>query len=622
MFFQRVAFKSLALLYLGTILDVNASVIQRASSSPVDNIIHALNGIDTSGASKLPDAFSFDGTYTIPQQDTLDLLRGLAITTKRITFTYGPPVGGGPYYPSGIGGIARSALDTLAINSDVLPELAGSALDLIKLTAQIGNYDGLQTVDDYVKLYANNLENTLPKGPDSGSLTNFTQDLFFSSERLSHSPYQIRRLNPSSDILSFQVDDATAKSISGETLSDLFNAGRLFYADYRDQANLEKSAQFSAACDAYFYMDEKSGSFLPMAIRTNVGSNLIYTPKDTANDWLLAKIMFNVNDFWFAQLDHLARTHETIQISYMAAIRTLSEEHPVLGMLNRLMLEVFGAQPLAVVVLFLPGGIIDQIFGHSGRAAQSYATDYYQNKGSGSFKSTYFKTELRSRGLIDCSYGPDLKHFPFYEDGSVIFSAIETFMTSFVDSFYADDSVITGDSEIQAWWKEAQGPAKAIDFPSILTKGDLVDVLTHMAHLSSISHHTINTNELLEMSQVLPFHPAALYKAPPTSKGVTNVADYLPHFDKVILQLLVGGLFARPKLVNTERTLLHMFDDANLLSRMNDQTTAAAAKFKRDMQAFSSQVSLRTFDAEGLSQGMPFVWKALDPNVALYSTTT
>lgn len=151
------------------------------------------------------------------------------------------------------------------------------------------------------------------------------------------------------------------------------------------------------------------------------------------------------------------------------------------------MFEVFGIQPLAAVILFFPGGVVDEILGHSGRAAQSYTTDYYQNKGSGSFKSNYFKTELQSRGLIDCSYGPDLKHFPFYEDGSVIFSAIETFITSFVDSFYADDSIITGDDELQAWVKEAQGPAKAIDFPTISTKGDLVDVLTHMVRIHEIN---------------------------------------------------------------------------------------------------------------------------------------
>lgn len=150
MFFQRISFEALALLFLGTILDVNAAVIPRASSNPVDDIINALKGIDTSGASKLPDAFSFGGAYTIPQSDTLDLLRGPAIAIKRTTFTYGPPVAGGPYYPSGIGGIARSAIDTLSINNDALPELAGTALDITKLAAQIDNVSSLSSCDDVV----------------------------------------------------------------------------------------------------------------------------------------------------------------------------------------------------------------------------------------------------------------------------------------------------------------------------------------------------------------------------------------------------------------------------------------------------------------------------------------
>ena len=65
-----------------------------------------------------------------------------------------------------------------------------------------------------------------------------------------------------------------------------------------------------------------------------------------------------------------------------------------------------------------------------------------------------------------------------------------------------------------------------------------------------------------------------------------------------------------------------MFDDPIMLNRMNPKTKAAAAKFKQSMQVFSEEVSGRTFDADGLSQGMPFIWRALDPNVAPYSITT
>lgn len=58
-----------------------------------------------------------------------------------------------------------------------------------------------------------------------------------------------------------------------------------------------------------------------------------------------------------------------------------------------------------------------------------------------------------------------------------------------------------------------------------------------------------------------------------------------------------------------------------MLARMNGATRAAASTFMSEMESFSAEVEARTFDAQGLSQGMPFVWQALDPNVAPYSVT-
>jgi hypothetical protein len=249
---------------------------------------------------------------------------------------------------------------------------------------------------------------------------------------------------------------------------------------------LTPTERYSAACDAFFYIDPTSEDFLPLAIRTNVGSNLIYTPMDEPADWLLAKIMYNVNDFWFAQWKHLASTHEVVQIAYLAAIRTLSDEHPVLALLDRIMYEVFAIQPLAETLLFLPGAAVDQVFAYTGSSAQDYTTNLY-NSGSGRFQANYFTTDLETRGLINSDFGPALKHFPFYEDASTIYNAIHAFMTSFVNSYYSKDSDVTADKEMQAWVKEAQGPAKAIDFPSITTKSALIDALSHMVSIDPIS---------------------------------------------------------------------------------------------------------------------------------------
>lgn len=401
-------------------------------------------------------------------------------------------------------------------------------------------FQGLETFEDYLLLYDGEWAQTLPKGPVPGVLTNYSQDLFFSMERLANSPFAVRRLG--SGAVPFHVDDSVAQTIAGATLQQLLDAGRLFYADHSDHADLPKSSgKYGAACDAYFFIDATSGDFLPLAIRTGVGANLVYTPADSASDWLLAKIMYNINDFLFAQVYHLAGTHEVIQIAWMAAIRTLSVEHPIYGLLDRLTYQLFSTQPLANEYLFNDGEAFDTVFPVSGSGARDYNTQLYFN-GSGAFQANYFLPNLQSRGLIN-STGPELSHFPYYEDAAVIYNAIRAFMTSFVESFYASDAVVLADRELQAWAAEANGPAEAIDFPSeISTVDTVVDILTHIAHLGSTVHHTLNTNELMSLSSTFPMHPAALYKPVPTAKGNTSVASFLPPLEAVLAQFEVDGL--------------------------------------------------------------------------------
>lgn len=64
-----------------------------------------------------------------------------------------------------------------------------------------------------------------------------------------------------------------------------------------------------------------------------------------------------------------------------------------------------------------------------------------------------------------------------------------------------------------------------------------------------------------------------------------------------------------------------MFDEPDMLKRMNANTRNAATTFMNSMNTFSDKVKARAFDSNGLSQGMPFVWKALDPNVAPFGVT-
>lgn len=56
-----------------------------------------------------------------------------------------------------------------------------------------------------------------------------------------------------------------------------------------------------------------------------------------------------------------------------------------------------------------------------------------------------------------------------------------------------------------------------------------------------------------------------------------------------------------------------MFSEESVLGRLNAQTTTAAGVFLGKMKSLSAGIRARTFGSDGLSLGMPFVWKGLDP---------
>ncbi|KAF3908162.1 Lipoxygenase-4 [Arthrobotrys entomopaga] len=288
------------------------------------------------------------------------------------------------------------------------------------------------------------------------------------------------------------------------------------------------------------------------------------------------------------------------------------------------MYGAFGIRPLAVVVLLRPGGDIDQFFAHTGTAAGEYTADLYSTGGAGDVINNYFLTNLEKRGLINSSAGPALPHFPYYEDALAIYTSTHKFMTSFVNSYYTSDSAIVNDAELQNWMTEANGPAGAVNFPtsdSMKTRAALIDLLTHMAHIVSTAHHTVNTNNLITGGGVLPFNPSGLYKPIPTAKGVTNVAQYLIGVDQVLNLIENQAFFSRPLVANSNRTVSNMFNDPVMLGRMNSATRTANTLFMSEMDAQSSVVRSKQFDSNGLSQGMPFIWRTLDPNVIPFTLT-
>jgi arachidonate 15-lipoxygenase (second type) / 8-lipoxygenase (S-type) len=191
-------------------------------------------------------------------------------------------------------------------------------------------------MEDYNKLYHHQWNLSAPNSPWEGMLTNYTSDLLFAMEKISTSPFSLRRLRVN-ESLPFPVEVGIATNITGQSLDQLQKELRLFYIDYsHHKAQPLQRGRYAASCEAYFYIDSKSSDFLPLAIKTNTeGADLTYTPLDSPSDWLLAKLLFNINDGWHQQWEHFAASHWVSEIVYLAAIRTLSEDHPIMPVLHR-----------------------------------------------------------------------------------------------------------------------------------------------------------------------------------------------------------------------------------------------------------------------------------------------
>lgn len=95
----------------------------------------------------------------------------------------------------------------------------------------------LKTLDDYVKvLYSKQWLNASPLKPALGSLTNYTLDSFFGGERLvrPHAHYKARE----KDTKLIDISDDDGRKITGNTLAELLESGKLFAVDRKSPSSI------------------------------------------------------------------------------------------------------------------------------------------------------------------------------------------------------------------------------------------------------------------------------------------------------------------------------------------------------------------------------------------------
>ena len=119
----------------------------------------------------------------------------------------------------------------------------------------------------------------------------------------------------------------------------MFQHGNVYIADYSALDNLDSANQDiehnNTAAPMCLFLVQKSGEMSPIAIQlSQEAGSPIWTPRDGAEDWLVAKLFVRSADFLHQFTSHMLYCHLVIEPFTIATMRQLSQAHPVYKLLK------------------------------------------------------------------------------------------------------------------------------------------------------------------------------------------------------------------------------------------------------------------------------------------------
>ena len=354
----------------------------------------------------------------------------------------------------------------------------------------------------------------------------------------------------------FPMTDAMFQAETGNpalTLQEAAQQKRLFVVDYAmmDGAAsdvLNGQQRYLASPIALFYWNPsppkgypETGALQPIAIQ--LGQNYhpescpIFTPKDAAdaNDangfkWSIAKYIVNVIcAIQHETIAHLGDCHLIVEPAVVAARRQLSESHPLLTLLIPHFRFTININDTAIHSLIAPGGTVATNVGPSLDSTRDLLAKSHQA----------WRWDENNPDRVFSLRGVDsLPAFPFRDDTLLLWEAIQSYVSSYLKTYYSSDSDVIEDNELQAWIHEMTCPLYAgfkgmnglkstgdKDRPYALDSLDyLIQIVSQLIYIAGPQHASVNYAQYPLMS-FAPSVAGTIYKAPPTRSTELKTRD-------------------------------------------------------------------------------------------------
>ncbi|KAI4984752.1 hypothetical protein ZWY2020_017382 [Hordeum vulgare] len=397
------------------------------------------------------------------------------------------------------------------------------------------------------------------------------------------------------------------KSLEGLTAQQAVASNRLYILDHHDHM-MPYLVRLNNLDDTFLYATRTllflkgDGTLAPVAIELSTplvqgglttAKSTVYTPASTGVEawiWQLAKAYVCVNDYGYHQLvSHWLNTHAVMEPFIIATNRQLSVMHPVHKLLHPHYRDTMNINSRARELLVNAGGIIELTVFQRKYAMEMSSVTYKD----WNLNEQALPDDLIKRGMaVRDPSSPHkvrllLEDYPYAVDGLAIWHAIEDWVTEYVAIYYTSDSVLQGDVELQAWWKEVRevghGDLKdAAWWPEMKTVAELVKVCTTIIWTGSALHAAVNFGQY-PYAGYHPNKPSAS-RRPMPEPGTEEYALLARDPEKVFIRTITNQLQAIIGISLLEILSKHSSDEIYLGQRDTPEWTSdakALEAFKR-----------------------------------------
>ena len=301
-----------------------------------------------------------------------------------------------------------------------------------------------------------------------------------------------------------------------------------------------------AAPLALFVLSADGKRLEPIGIQAAPGGKgekpRIYTPGE-GWAWQQARACVEMADGNVLQaIAHLAQTHLVMEACCLATHNCMAPTHPLHHLLKPHFEGTLLINNAADRALVAPNNGVDMVMmGTIGSSVSAVKAGLRRFD----FNASMLHNQLQSRGFSD-EVTAELR-YPYREDATPLWAAIRSWVSGYVDHYYASEDEVSKDTELQAFVKRLSetgigGMGEPGAPGTVSTRDYLASMIAHIIFTASVQHAVVNFPQVDVMAYG-PNWPLATFKLPGARDAdEPSFLQTLPLLEMAHMQMALGQM--------------------------------------------------------------------------------